>query len=397
MHPISLLQRWFERNIDFMHQTRAASVLAAVAGLLRGGTLTLTHLGRALAGDGHTKHKIKRIDRLLGNAHLHREQPQLYAALARWLLSGVERPVIVVDWSDCEPGHQWLMLTAALTVGGRSLPLYQEVHRLSAYNSPRTHQRFLKALHGVLPAHCRPILITDAGFRGPWFRAVEALGWDWVGRIRNRIKVQMDGETRWRYTTAIYRDATHRVRHLGWSWLSHRQPYGAQLYLVRMSHRGPGRPLKAHGRGPNARRCRKLYRDPWLLASSLPHTRGMARRVVALYAKRMQIEETFRDMKDERWGFGVAQARCSVRVRREILLLIGALALLLLWLVGLVARGCGWARHFQANTERARAVLSLVFLGREVLRHPGYRLDPDALAASMGQLHHILRSQVAPA
>ena len=29
-------------------------------------------------------------------------------------------------------------------------------------------------------------MVTDAGFRGPWFRDVEARGWDWVGRIRNR-------------------------------------------------------------------------------------------------------------------------------------------------------------------------------------------------------------------
>lgn len=397
MHPLSVLQRWFERNITFMHRTRAAALVAAVGGLLRGGTLTLTHLGRALTGDGHTKHKIKRIDRLLGNRHLHCEQRQVYTALARWLLNGVERPVIVVDWSDCEPEHEWLMLTAALTVGGRTLPLYQEVHRLSAYNSPRNHDRFLKALHGIVPEHCWPILITDAGFRGPWFRAVEKLGRDWVGRIRNRIKVQIDGEPRWRYSTALYREATHRVRHLGWGWLSHRQPYGAQLYLVRMSRRGPGRPPKAHGRGPNARRCRKLYRDPWLLATSLPHAAGMARRVVRLYAKRMQLEETFRDVKDERWGFGVAQARCSRDIRREALLLIGALALLPLWLVGLVAQNRGWARHFQANTEYRRAVLSLVFLGREVLRHPRYGLDPGALVAALHQLRQILQSQAVPA
>ena len=152
MHAISLLQRWFAHNTPFMHQGRQASVLAAVAGLLWGGTLTLTHLGRSLPGAAHTKHKIKRIDRLLGNAHLQGECSQVYAALAGWLLSGIRRPVIVVDWSDCEPGHEWLMLTAAVTVGGRALPLYQEVHRLSAYNSPGTHRRFLKALHAVLPS-----------------------------------------------------------------------------------------------------------------------------------------------------------------------------------------------------------------------------------------------------
>jgi hypothetical protein len=101
----------------------------------------------------------------------------------------------------------------------------------------------------------------------------------------------------------------------------------------------------------------------------------MGRRVVKLYAKRMQIEEGFRDLKDERWGFGLAQARSGWRARREVLLLIAALAMLVLWLTGLAAQTRGWGRHFQANTERTRAVLSTVFVGREVLRHPASRLD----------------------
>jgi len=396
MHTFSLLQRWFERNTTFMHEGRQASVLAAVEGLLCGGTLTLTHLGRSLRGAGHTKHKIKRIDRLLGNTPLHKECGPIYAALAGWLLNGVRRPVIVVDWSDCEPGHAWLMLTAALTVGGRALPVYQEVHRLSAYNSPGTHRRFLQALHAVVPRQCRPILITDAGFRGPWFRAVEQLGWDWIGRVRNRIKVRVEGAEPWRYTTALYREATRRVRHLGRCALSHKHPYVAHLYLVHLSRRGRGRPLKAHGRGPNAMRCRKLYRDPWLLASELPHAAGMGQRVIKLYAKRMQIEETFRDLKDERWGFGLAQARCSHHGRREVLLLIGALTLLALWLVGLAATTQGWMRHFQANTERRHAVLSLVFLGREVFNHSSYTLGIPALRAAFHQLRLMLRSQTSP-
>ncbi|CAG9931993.1 protein of unknown function [Candidatus Nitrotoga arctica] len=28
-------------------------------------------------------------------------------------------------------------------------------------------------------------MITDAGFRGAWFRLVNRMGWYWIGRIRN--------------------------------------------------------------------------------------------------------------------------------------------------------------------------------------------------------------------
>ncbi|WP_432467278.1 hypothetical protein [Agarivorans sp. Z349TD_8] len=43
-----------------------------------------------------------------------------------------------------------------------------------------------------------------------------------------------------------------------------------------------------------------------------------------------------------------------------------------LWCLGLVAQQVGWQRHFQANTIRKRAVLSVVRLGKEVRRRPEY-------------------------
>lgn len=45
-------------------------------------------------------------------------------------------------------------------------------------------------LAALMPAHTRPVLVTDAGFRSPWFRAVSAQGWDWVGRLRGTIRVK---------------------------------------------------------------------------------------------------------------------------------------------------------------------------------------------------------------
>ena len=37
-------------------------------------TLTLTQLGRSIGSHARAKHNIKRIDRLLGNAHLQNER-----------------------------------------------------------------------------------------------------------------------------------------------------------------------------------------------------------------------------------------------------------------------------------------------------------------------------------
>jgi hypothetical protein len=89
------------------------------------------------------------------------------------------------------------MLQAAMPVGGRATFLYKRVFPFERYNSPGAHRDFLRALRAVLPPDCRPIISTDAGFRGPWFRDVESYGWDWVGRIRDEIKYYREETGRW--------------------------------------------------------------------------------------------------------------------------------------------------------------------------------------------------------
>jgi hypothetical protein len=82
----------------------------------------------------------------------------------------------------------------------------------------------------------------------------------------------------------------------------------------------------------------------------------------------MQIEETFRDLKSHRWGYGLQYARSRSGERLANLLLVTTLAVAATWLAGLAAKAKGWARHFQANTVKDRAVLSVFFLGRRVLK-----------------------------
>jgi Transposase DDE domain len=347
---------------------RTASLLRVVGALLTGGKLALTHLGRNIDSKAYVKHQIKAVDRLLGNPHLHQERVDIYRAIAVSLLQGSKRPIILVDWSDFELGREYLMLKAALPVNGRAISLYEQVFPFKKYNSPEAHREFLETLRSILPPGCRPIVVTDAGFRGPWFRAVQAYGWDWVGRVRNKIKYYREETGRWCFTDSLYPKATPKTRYIGDVALSKRHHYRFHLYLVRAYKPRTGRPPK---RGPihvNDTLYRRLHRAPWLLATSLPHVRGSERRIKQIYALRMQIEETFRDLKCHRWGFALRYARSTQPKRLEILLLIGTLATLVAWLAGIVARRANLHRQMQANTERKRAVLSVLFIGRQFLR-----------------------------
>jgi hypothetical protein len=84
------------------------------------------------------------------------------------------------------------------------------------------------------------------------------------------------------------------------------------MYLVRAYKPSRGRPRRGErAKCPHARTYRRLHRAPWLIASSLPHEAGSSQKIKKLYAQRMQIEETFRDTKSHRWGFGLHYARCN--------------------------------------------------------------------------------------
>lgn len=71
-----------------IHAARRRVLFAVVAGALRGGVLSLSGLGRALPGAAYARHKIKRVDRLLGNRKLNAERSAIYAALTRRLIAG---------------------------------------------------------------------------------------------------------------------------------------------------------------------------------------------------------------------------------------------------------------------------------------------------------------------
>lgn len=93
----------------------------------------------------------------------------LYQLLCRQFMAGAKRPVILVDWSDLKADRSWLVLRAALWTRGAAVPIYESVHPLRDQNSPSVERQFLTKLKSLLPHGLRPIVVTDAGFRGPWF------------------------------------------------------------------------------------------------------------------------------------------------------------------------------------------------------------------------------------
>ena len=67
----------------------------------------------------------------------------------------------------------------------------------------------------MLPDDCKPIIVTDAGFRIPWFKQVLSLEWDYVGRVRNRTHSKKVEESDWAPVKKLYALANSRAKRLG--------------------------------------------------------------------------------------------------------------------------------------------------------------------------------------
>ena len=327
----------------------------------------------------------KRVDRLLGNASLSADRRDIYRWMAHQLLGATRHPNIIVDWSDIDPSKRLFLLRAAVSVGGRALVLYEEVHE--RYHHPDDTRAFLKHLASCLPATCVPIIVTDAGFKSPWFKAVAALGWYYVGRVRHRDFVRFPDEDAWFPAKTLYEQATSRPKALGELWIPRATPMLTRAYVYYKGAKGRIR-LTAKGKrrrnGPSLKHA-KREREPWLLISNLSPRRGLEKQIVAIYRDRMAIEEAFRDLKAYRHGFALRINLGRNAERIANLLLIAALATWVVWLTGLVGIARALTRSLQANTERRRRVLSTFFIGTRLLKH-AIRLRAHEINAAFDKL-----------
>ena len=346
-----------------MHKTRRSSLFAAIESAINGGSLSVTGLGRNIDNKAKEKHRIKRVDRLCNNVNLHGEINTIYQQMNGLLISPHSTPIILVDWSDLDERKQHFLLRASLATQGRSLTLYEEVHPLSRKEKPEVHRHFMDKLKVMLPVSCSPIVVSDAGFRIPWFRLVESLGWDYIGRVRNSTHCKRKHDSTWFPVKNLYAKATRKSKDLGIYQKGKKQLFESRLIIVKRKPKGR-KDKTATGEKARlsilSRSCAARESEPWLLATSLKSKKDIAKKVRRLYATRMQIEESFRDVKT---GLNMNAGDTRILKKLSVLLLVALLAQYLLFLLGLTVKAANQHRQYQANSVKNRNILSNQFIG----------------------------------
>jgi hypothetical protein len=259
------------------------------------------------------------------------------------------------------------------------LPVLDMVFPGKQQGTPAAEKLFLERLRSLIPRTVRPILVTDAGFRRPWFHAVSAMGWDWVGRLRHRTLVKpvdVDENDAWVSCRVLYALATARPHDMGLMDTVRNAPWVCRAVVYRKPPRGrKHRTRFGHvARSKISLQCASREREPWLIVASPALADLSARQLVTLYGRRMQIELSFRDLKSHRYGQGFEDSLTRSGKRIEILLLVNALAAFASWLAGLACEALDIVRWLSPRRS-TRKLYSVLRLGREALVRP-WSIEP---------------------
>lgn len=338
MYSPSKILTWLEENVQSMRHSRRKTLAAITSGAMRLQGCGVLALGRAMLGQTIAKHRIKRVDRFLGNEQV--ETHEVFSAVFQTLCPARGEVIVLADWTDRGAFQQ---LVFAVTRDGRALPFLCITVPKSTTAGEHTGEmveaenQALAALESMCPDGVRPIIIDDRGFANRrWLSAIQNRGWGFVQRMRQDHGLVTESHFGTFKELGIRRG--WRAREHGWGG-------------VFEEYFGPVRAVSVFARDA---------KEPMYLVTNLEDKTPA--QIVRCYQRRMWIEAMFRDMKNRNLGLGMdgVQLTTTARMTRHFVIL--ALAYLLLCAFGAVAEKLKLADELKANTVHER-VLSLARIG----------------------------------
>ena len=315
-----------------VHSKRILSMANAVMGVITSASLAIHLIGQGLAAvkGKMTKHSIKQIDRLLSNFKFNVWDYFLY-----WVpeVVGSRNDIIVaMDWTEFEKDGHSTIAIYLVTNHGRATPLLWKTHskRRLKNNRNRYEREILIHLKETLPKDVHVTVLADRGFGYvAFYEKLAELEFDYVVRFKSNIFVTShDGEQR---TAKEWVGKNGRAKRLENAGIT--KEFEKEVPVVVCVQK-------------------KDMKEAWCLVSSTPEFK--TNEIINFYAKRWTIEPKFRDQKNLRFGMGMYNVTISNEDRRDRLFFIGAIADLMLTILGAAGEQLGLDRLLKANTVKRR-------------------------------------------
>ena len=278
MHSLTWIRLLFHRLRGSQQKTLAFFVDA----LLAAQDVRLAEMAREAAAqnEGRVRYTLKRLWRFLRN---HRFSDDVITqGLGEWLWPRFVRwskIPISIDWTHNEKRDRWATLAASVTLNGRGIPLMMWSFRKADYDQhlSRNHceEKFVNQLLRLLPRDDRIVLIADRGFaRVSFLRWLDdAQNVDYIIRVPRTSKVS---SRRYNGRLKELSVANGECYSLGQVEYTDKAALPLNQIIVAREQQDSQEP------------------DPWFLATNLSLR---ATTVTKLYARRMVIEEDFREAK----------------------------------------------------------------------------------------------------
>ncbi len=367
-----ILQSHLSVSCPYIHSNRLQVVVDVATGLQKSKNSSLTAIGRQLSDSTSMKHRIKKVDRLLSNRQLYNEVTSIYEGPSSYVLKYVNQSQqipIIIDLCYMKDNHAIQMLSAEVALKGRSLPIYREV--FEEYQLKKRAPDFIKHLSNCIPEDREVLVIMDAGFGEDWFDAIADKGWYWLVRARGKKYIKLSDTHDWEDARELYDLATPRAKQYSNAYITKKLPRGCQVIIKGVSSKSKKKKNpKKLPRNYNAANgnYKRTAEEPWVLVTNLP-VKYTATQVVNYYKKRMQIEESFRDIKSHQFGLSARYIRTVSVYRWTIAMLLAAIVQVTLWIIGVIGHHQNMQAYFQSNTVRDKKVFSYFYLGQLIVQH----------------------------
>lgn len=331
---------------EVLHPKQVDSLAHAVVGAVHASTASIAELGRAAARarEVSEKHSIKQVDRLLANSKV--EPFEVMRQVVPVLVAGRSRIVVAVDWTEFASNGHSTVVVSMITEHGRATPLMWLTVPSKKLKKRRSkfEDTVLVRLRLSIPDHVRVTVLADRGFAdtGLFWALQEKLGFDYVIRFKAGTFVESaDGEV---WTAGQWVPENGQLKRLLQPKMTRKRRAVPAIVFVK----------------------RAGMKEPWCLVTSLAEGHS-AEEVIQLYARRFDIEHTFRDQKDWRFGLALNHMTLGTPGRRDRMLLVLALATMLSVLIGATGEHLGLDRTLRANTQTEKRTHSLLRQGREYM------------------------------
>jgi hypothetical protein len=315
---------------DELHVKQIDSLTHAVLGALISDRAEAAAIGRSAAHvrEVSDKHSIKQVDRFLGNEKV--DASRVMRRIVRRVVANRDEIVVAIDWTEFAPDGHSTVSISMVNANGRATPLVWKTVRSDQLKGRRARfeDTALWMLKGALPQDVRVTVLADRGFSdcGLFEILQQKMRFDFVIRFKAGVIVESAGGER-RAGGEWVPSNGHARRLLDAKFTNKKQRLPAAVFVKRVG-----------------------MKDSWCLATS--RAEDDPETVVALYSRRFDIEHTFRDQKDRRFGFGLYHVHISTTGRRDRMLLVIVIASMITTLLGAAGEQLGLDRLLRANTQR---------------------------------------------